>query len=189
MITPELLETLAQVDAAREEVQLPGVFIGALPVLAFGRPRATTDIDLLLFCDVAGLSRFDDALRRRGLARGADVGPAEPEDPLPDIAVYWTATRPTVRVDVFVAKMDFETAVHQRAREVSVLGRRLRLAPPEASIIYKLIASRAKDLADVESIFETRAAAGEAMDWGFLDEWAAAWGIEEKLAIHAERFR
>jgi hypothetical protein len=54
-------------------------------------------------------------------------------------------------------------------------------ARAEASIIYKLLAQRRRDLDDVEGIFEARQAAGERLDWQFLDEWAAAWGITDRL--------
>jgi hypothetical protein len=62
-----------------------------------------------------------------------------------------------------------------------VLGTTVRLAAPEASIIYKLLARRPRDLDDVDSIFAARAAAGEKLEWTFLDSWAEEWGIAEEL--------
>ncbi len=41
----------------------------------------------------------------------------------------------------------------------------------------------------VESIFEARAAAGDPLDWGFLDHWAEAWGISDRLEPYRVRFR
>lgn len=34
----------------------------------------------------------------------------------------------------------------------------------------------------------TRGFAGEPLDWGFLDHWAAEWGIEAELRPYRERF-
>jgi hypothetical protein len=65
----------------------------------------------------------------------------------------------------------------------------VRLACPEASIVYKLLAARPRDVDDVEGILEARAAAGDALDWGFLDRWAEAWGIGHRLEPYRERFR
>jgi hypothetical protein len=45
------------------------------------------------------------------------------------------------------------------------------------------------DVDDVESILEARAAAGDTLDWSFLDRWAEAWGIEDRLEPYRERFR
>ncbi len=64
----------------------------------------------------------------------------------------------------------------------------MKVASPEASIIYKLLASRAKDLPDVDAIFEVRAATHERLDWTFLDHWAREWDIEDRLAPYRARY-
>ena len=86
-----------------------------------------------------------------------------------------------MRVDVFVAKTGFERAVIAGVRRAIVLGIEVCLASPEAAIIYKLLANRRRDQDDVDSIFEARQIAGDELDWKFLDSWAEAWGIEERL--------
>ncbi|MBL8914821.1 MAG: hypothetical protein JNM17_29215 [Archangium sp.] len=63
------------------------------------------------------------------------------------------------------------------------------VASCESSIIYKLIASRPKDLADVESMFEAQTAIGARLDWEFLDRWAGEWTIDERLAPYRARFK
>jgi hypothetical protein len=183
---PELLVTLGLVRASLAEAHVEHVFIGALPVLAWGRPRGTTDIDVVVFCEPAGFSRLEEALATRQIRAGQHIGPTEPGDALPDIAVFWLGP---VRVDVFVAKMDFERAVLACAKTATVLDADLKLASCEASIIYKLLASRAKDIADVESMFEARAAIAETLDWEFLDRWASEWGISERLEPYRVKFR
>ena len=59
---------------------------------------------------------------------------------------------------------------------------------PEASIVYKLLAHRSKDLADVESIFEARRLAGDALDWSFIGRWCAEWEITDRLKPWRSRF-
>jgi len=175
-----VVETLA-------ETGVPHAFIGALPVLAWGRVRATTDIDLVVAVG-AEWGRLCAALARRGMIERKQIGPTTATDPLPDVAVFYSSGDPPVRIDVFVAKTDFERAVVATAREASVLGMTVRLARPEASIIYKLLAQRRLDLDDVEGIFEARQAAGETLDWRFLDEWAAAWGITDRLEPYRVKY-
>jgi len=175
-----LRSTFLAVVRALSESGVAYAFIGALPVLAWGRVRATTDIDLVVAA-ANGWDRVLAALARAGITQNTQIGPADSADSLPDIAVCFSGDAAPVRVDVFVAKTDFERTVVATAREATVFGTTVKLARPEASIIYKLLAYRRRDVDDVESIFAAREAAGEALDWQFLDSWARAWGIMDRL--------
>ena len=171
---------VAVVQVLTEE-EIPHAFIGALPVLAWGRVRATTDIDLVVTVRNSW-DRLAAALARHGITQRKQIGPAEATDALPDVAVFFSSGDMPVRVDVFIAKTDFERVVIDTARVAEVFGVTVRLARPEASIVYKLLAQRRRDLDDVDAIFEARQAAGERLDWAFLEVWANAWGIAERLA-------
>ncbi|MFN8626676.1 MAG: nucleotidyltransferase [Candidatus Binatia bacterium] len=175
-----LRDTFLVVVRALSEAGVAYAFIGALPVLAWGRVRATTDIDLVVSA-TDGWDRVLAALARAGITPQTQIGPADSADSLPDVAVCFSGDAVPVRVDVFIAKTDFERAVVTTAREATVFGTAVNLARPEASIIYKLLAYRRRDVDDIESIFAARQAAGEALDWQFLDSWAAAWGITDRL--------
>lgn len=184
----ELLTALTLLRAALAEAKVQHVFIGALPVLAWGRPRGTTDLDLVVFCEPPGFSALAQALAARAIKPGRHIGPAEPTDTLPDIAVFWAGAAPSVRVDVFIAKMEFERAVLATAQTATVLGADLVLASCEASIVYKLLAARAKDIADVESMFEARAAIRARLDWSFLERWTSEWGIADRLRPYRDKY-
>ncbi len=164
-------------------------FIGALAAVAWGRPRATTDVDLVVLADEDLFNAIDRWVRDAGFIRGSDVGPSDPSERLPDIAVYWSREEPSVRIDLFVAKTPFEREVIRTASTAFVLGEPTRLASPEASIIYKLLADRSRDRDDIESIFLARQAAGEALDWDWLRRWAREWEIEARLVPLEDRFR
>lgn len=159
----------------------PFAFIGALGAIAWGRPRATTDLDLVVNCDEARFKVLRDALVAAGFQEGAGVGPSDAGDPLPDIAVFWAGAKPATRVDVFIAKLDFEKEVVASAITARMFGVDVPIARPEAMLVYKLLASRAKDLIDVDAILEGRSLAGVAIDWDLARRWAAVWGIEAKL--------
>jgi len=180
-----LVETFRVVIDALTAAGLPYAFIGALPVLAWGRVRATTDIDVVVVA-ATGWERLVAALRQREIVFTKQIGPPERTDELADIAVFHTASDPRIR---FIAKTDFERTVVATTRSATVLGLDVRLACPEASIIYKLLANRRRDLDDVESIFEARRTAGELLDWAFLDHWAAEWGLTERLARYRAEFK
>jgi len=177
----------AVVEALRE-TGLRFAFIGALAAIEWGRPRATDDVDLVVSVEASDWPKLETALRARSLTPGRGVGPAEGSDPLPDIAIFWSAQVPAVRVDLFVAKTDFERAVLDGARLTSIAGIEVPVASPEAVIVYKLLAARSKDLIDLESIFEARSRAQVTLDWPFIDHWAAEWAIEDRLAPFRARF-
>ncbi len=176
-----LEEVYAQVLQALRQSGTSFAFIGALGATAWGRPRATTDLDLVVACDEAGFSTLRAALLAAAFSEGAGVGPAEPSDRLPDIAVFWAGAPPATRVDVFIAKLEFEREVVSTAIRARVFGELVPVACPEAMLVYKLLASRPKDLLDIEGILEGRALAGQAIDWALARRWAVAWGIEDEL--------
>jgi hypothetical protein len=183
----DLRGTFRSVVEALRESGTPYAFIGALPVLAWGRVRATTDIDLVVLAR-STWETLVNALERRGIRSTRQVGPADPADALPDIATFRSQGGAGTRVDVFIAKTEFERAVIDGARSTQVLDAAVRIASPEASIVYKLLAARPRDVEDVESIFEARAAAGDPLDWGFLGRWAGAWRIADRLEPYRARF-
>lgn len=174
--------------SALEAAHIPFVFIGALAAIEWSRPRATTDIDIVLSVAGQAWNVVDSALRSAALTPGKGVGPIEAAEELPDIAIYWSRGSPAVRVDVFIAKTDFEQAVLDSAVEAKIAGRTVRIASAEALIVYKLLASRPKDLLDVEAVFEARHRFAATLDWPFLDRWATEWGIVDRLEPWRLRF-
>ncbi len=176
-----LTEVYGQLLTALRSTATPYAFMGALGAIAWGRPRATTDLDLVVVCDGGQFRKLSDALLAAGFERGKGVGSADPSDPLDDIAIFWAGANPAVRVDLFIAKLDFEREVVASALEARLFGVSVKVARPEAMLVYKLLAGRPKDLIDVESILESRALAKQVIDWDMTRRWAAVWGIEDKV--------
>jgi hypothetical protein len=166
---------------ALKETQIPFAFIGALAATAWGRPRSTNDMDLVVLCDDQSFARLRAALEQRDFSMGKGVGALDSSDVLPDIAVFWAGPPPQTRLDVFIAKLAFEREVIATARSAIVLGEEVPTASPEAMLIYKLLANRPKDDLDVEGIIRVRKMAGHRLDWAFLERWADDWGIRDRL--------
>jgi hypothetical protein len=173
----DIKATFERVVDALNEVQAPYAFIGALAAVEWSRSRSTSDIDLVIAIDDARWIELDRALQKRGLTPSGAFSPAKT-----DVAPYWSSGSPRVRVDVFIAKLPFEEAVLSTARPATVMGRAVRVASPEAVIVYKLLANRRKDGADLEAIFETRSLSGESLDWTFIDRWCREWELADRLA-------
>lgn len=81
------------------EAGVPFAFMGAMGAVAWGRARATSDLDAVVAVSESSFSVLKAALLKRDFTVGAGVGPAEPTDVLPDIAQFWLGSDPAVRVD------------------------------------------------------------------------------------------
>ena len=153
---------------ALQETGVAGAFIEALAAIAWGRIRTTTDVDLVIPATQKDLDAMKRALQPKGFAVGAPVQ-SDPTDPMPDISVFWSSEIPSVRVDMFHAKTAFEQEVLQTAQQAEVGGRAIRVARPEAIIVYKVLANRSKDEPDLTSIFEASVAGSRSLDWSQID--------------------
>lgn len=177
----DLEETFAAVTRALAEARVDAAFIGAIAVIAWSRIRTTTGVDLVISAAEAELARLRPCLERLGFSAGAPVT-SVPAEAVPDISVFWSGHRPSVRVDVFHAKTDFEREALRLAVPTEVAGQRVRVATPEAVIVYEVLAGRAKDELDLRAVFEAAAAARRTLDWASIARWCDEWGIADKLA-------
>lgn len=138
----EVEETFGAVSQALADAKVDAAFIGAIAVIAWSRIRTTTDVDLVISASEADLGRLRPCLERLGFSAGAPVTSA-PGESVPDISVFWSGHRPSVRVDVFHAKTDFEREALRLAVPAEVAGRRVRVATAEAVIVYKVMFNKA----------------------------------------------
>lgn len=131
------------------EADIPHVFIGGVAVAFAGRPRTTRDVDAVI---LLGGHSWESFLRE---AAGAGFVPR-----IPDATTFARRSRvfllrhkkSGVDVDISVGALPFEEESIRRAREVLIGRRMIRVATPEDLIIMKMIASRPRDIADVEEI-------------------------------------
>lgn len=184
----EVEDTFSAVVQALAEANVEAAFIGAIAVIAWSRVRTTTDVDLVVSASADDLSRLRPCLERRGFQLGAPVT-SDASDGVPDISVFWSSHRPSVRVDVFHAKTDFEREALRQAVPMEVAGRRVRVAVPEAVVVYKVLAGRAKDLVDVRAVLETAVSIKRVLDWSAIERWCADWGIEDRLEPWRREFK
>lgn len=178
----------AALHEALARAGVPYAFIGAMPVLVWGRVRTTTDLDVVVLVTEAEWPAVERAIEAAGFKSGPPLVPGGAGEALPDIAQFWSSNGGAVAVDLFIAKTEFEREVLATCVRASLLGMEVPLARPEASIIYKLISYRPHDQSDVEAIFVGRSKAGVELDWSFLDKWSAEWGVTERLAPFRARF-
>ncbi len=168
----------AAIDAATEAGASYAV-IGALARNAWAPPRATTDFDLALVVDRGAYARLLSALAARGFSVKQTIA-ADPDDPIPDVVLLDNPLALVHRTDLLIAKtpFEFEAVLEAVSRDIGVTCRIVR---PEHLVVYKLIAHRPRDLADVEDVLRTRELAGEPVDLDVVRRWAAEWGVDGQL--------
>ena len=78
---------------------------------------------------------------------------------------------------MFLAETAFQQEVIARRVTCAVEGQQVSLVTAEDLILFKLIASRPRDLIDVQDIFFTQ---GD-LDEAYMRRWAKELGVAEKL--------
>lgn len=167
---------------ARDTLDAAGVsyaVIGGCARNAYAEPRATKDVDFVVAADAESYNAVVEALGARGFGVASAVG--APGEMVPDLALYRDANGR--RIDILFAKTAFErSALARRQTAAPYQAVLLPVVSPEDLIVYKLIAGRTQDFADVEKVIAALAAEGRPLDWAYIDRWCDEWGVTERAA-------
>lgn len=167
---------LVEVISVLASLPAPFMLIGGLAVGVRASPRATRDADFSLLADESVSRRLVEEMSARGFSvrMHGTPGPGEVmrfHRPGADGIERW--------VDVLVAGTSFEEKAIARATEERFLGQLVPVATVEDLVVFKLVAGRPQDYADVAGLLEEHAGR---LDDAYLDACAADWGIEGSLA-------
>lgn len=168
-------ETALAFDRACQKASVRYALVGGFAVMAWGQPRATTDVDALARLDGVRLESFANALENEGLRVAV-------ED-LKDVmgrgghATIFD-TRSAYHVDLKPARSSDERDQVEAAQTVPFEGGQLRVASAEHTIAYKLLYGSERDVQDARSIL---ARLGPDLDKALLRVLAEKLGIGAKL--------
>lgn len=171
----ELLLHLVQV---LEDLEIPYAVAGSVAAIAYGEPRATRDIDVVVDLTAADLGRLkdrfpegefylDEDAAREAVSRRGQFNIIHPSSGF--------------RLDLFVAGDRIEHRQVARARELPAIGERTaRFSPPEELILKKLqyYAAGASDrhLRDIGAMLQV---SGDIIDRSLVEREAEALGLGE----------
>jgi hypothetical protein len=156
---------------------LPYALIGGHAVNAWLAPRFTADVDVTIQASATDLAHLEAALAAEGYTLESRHGTDLPSGP--DFLRFVHPGGP-VALEVQTAKTDFQREVVRRA---AAPGGAVCVATPEDLIVMKLIADRPKDRTDLAGLVQL-----PALDWDYVERWAAAWGVLEALGrVRGER--
>lgn len=148
----DVLPALLDLSRWLRRDRIPFAIIGGTAVGFVGRPRTTKDVDAVALLGEHTWESF--------AARAAEMG-FLPRSP--DVVAFARQTRvfllrhalSGVEIDISAGALPFEKESIRRAHLVSIEGTKVPMASPEDLIVMKILASRPRDLGDIEGILAT----------------------------------
>lgn len=174
---------LAGLAEALAETGVDWMLVGGLAVGAWTEPRATKD------CDIALAVRDPDALERSLAALGLEVARGDLRRAAEGGVVRLALARPAeprLVVDLLCAGTSFEHEALSRRRWADVMGVRIAIASPDDLLLYKLIAGRPQDMADVDRLIRF---GRTPEDDAYVRRWAREWDVTDRLERALETAR
>lgn len=136
---------------------------GGVAVGVWGDPRETQDVDAVVILGDDERRRTLDALGERGFEIRPAAARTFPID-------GWLRAGFGGRfADLALGSTPFDQSAMRRRAAVEVFGLSIQVVSPEDLVLYKLIAYRRKDLADVEAVLTRQR---RRLDLSYLRSWA-----------------
>lgn len=158
----------------------PYCVIGALALGAWGQPRTTQDVDLLVLLEGGKRARLLADLERDGFT--VDTKWARYNPMIRDRHIR--LLRRTVPVDLLLPRDAHDEQVLKRRRRKSLGSLRLWVISPEDLILHKLKAGRPRDFEDSLSVIVRQ---GDRLDLEYLTHWGDRLGLHEELTYLLSR--
>lgn len=142
-------ETAIAFARACDEAAVSYALIGGFAVIAWGQPRTTQDVDVLLILDPHQVRGFHEALAKQGL----DASEADFFDALRERShVTILDASSHFHVDARAVRDAMETDQVRSAAAIDFKGQTIRVARPEETVAFKLKFGSEQDLQDARSI-------------------------------------
>jgi hypothetical protein len=138
--------------------------IGGQAVLLYGEPRLTKDIDITLGVGVRELNK----LKRTISSLGLKILVERDEEFVERNMVLPTLDEKSgIRVDFIFSFSLYERQAIERAKDIKLGRSMVRFASLEDVVIHKVIAGRARDLEDIQSILLKN----QKYDSDYIERW------------------
>lgn len=144
---------------------MPHAAIGGVAVSLLAQPRATQDIDAVVWLEQERWGEMIEA----GAAYGFAPRISDAVEFAARSRVLLLRHVPSgISIDLSCAALEFEREMIERAITLDLGGVKLKVPTPEDLLITKAVAHRPKDLIDIESIIETH----PQLDVRRVERWA-----------------
>lgn len=175
-------ETFLAACRSLDEAEVPYAIVGGFAVSAWGTPRITEDVDVILDVEAQGVEDLVERFSEHGLSlREADLLDAIREG---THATVFDEHSPIYHVDLRPATDEDARRTLDDRRKVTVAGRTVPVASPEETIAHKLLYGSEQDLRDAEGIYIRQ---GDSLDRDRLERRSGDLGVLEDLRALQER--
>jgi len=165
--------TLLLLDALNK-CEIDYLVVGGVAAVYYGRPRMTTDCDVILSLEEEKLKGFVECMKKHHFEiREYDV--IEGFKDKTHFNAYYKST--IYRADFSWRRGTLAEHGFERARTTEFFGIRIKMEAPEDVIIAKLVYGSDQDLDDAKSILLTQTR----LDKKYLDKRAQEEGVSSKL--------
>lgn len=163
--------TEAALDVARmmEAEGLEGAFVGAFAAGFVSEPRATRDVDAMVFWEERSPESLFEIAKRYGLEMRTENSMEIARRSRVLLLVHKLTG---VTVDISLGILPFEREIAQRAHRFEREGVAVRVATAEDLFIMKVLANREKDLFDLSQIVRANPALDRNYVMGHVSEIA-----------------
>jgi hypothetical protein len=133
---------------------------GAIALAAWSEPRATADVDVVLWVTSDEIDRAIDLIEKADVEVPRETARVEAKR-----RGLFVGQARNVRVDVFVPSIPFYDQAEVRRVRTTVVGRPAWVHSAEVLAVFKMLFFRPKDLIDVERMLQVQ---GSAFDRAFV---------------------
>ena len=168
---------LGEAVTAFSSHSLPYCLIGAVALGAYGRPRATQDLDLLILADRTGSDTYLNPLLKRGFAVSSEWQDANPMAGDVVLRLHHPSA-PHFPLDLVFATSELHHTTLKRRQPQSLGGIHVSVSSPEDLILLKFAASRPRDFDDAMTVVANPNAQ---LDLDYLWPWAERLGLQSEL--------
>lgn len=144
-----LVQALAALDRALTELGVPFMIIGGIAVIARGVPRQTIDIDATVWGEATSLEDLLAGLEAHAIV--PRIPDAEEFARRRQVLLLEHRSTGTT-LEISLAWLPFEREAIERAGPVILRGVEVPVAQPQDLIVYKFVAWRDRDKADIERL-------------------------------------
>ena len=156
---------------------------GAIAAWAWGEPRATQDIDLVIDLPFDVVTRFSEELQRRDMLVPADIIVDNLLESRADIPISAIHMFSGLKADLYPLRPGDElrqSAFHRRMEiDFGTPIGRVYVHSPEDLILYKLIfhslSKQTKHVRDIGAILQARQ---DQLDFDYMNKWVTRLGLE-----------
>lgn len=176
---PASLDAVYRVSEVLDGERIAYAFIGGIALNAWAVPRATFDLDLTLSIDSDRLIGLFSALSKAHFEIDPPFlkGFRDRVGGMEKVHVHLPVGATLLAVDLFLASTPFLAAVVERHVSIDLGRGPIWLCTAADLILFKLLADRRKDLADIENLVAVQGIP----DPSYLNRWADELGVRERL--------